>query len=84
MCCRRLVHFDKEVAGFDSRDGTTPKALAVLCAAGQLLRGKPTLDSLARALNDVTAAMAAKTRALSATGTTKSRRHVIFFFVMSS
>jgi hypothetical protein len=54
------VHFDKEVAGFDSRDGTTPKALGVLCAAGQLLRGKTTPDSLARALNDVTAAMAAK------------------------
>ena len=54
------VHFDQEVAGFDSRDGTTPKALDVLCAAGQLLRGKPTLDSLTRALNDVAAAMAAK------------------------
>ena len=24
------VHFDKEVAGFDSRDGTIPKALGVL------------------------------------------------------
>ena len=54
------VHFDKEVAGFDSRDGTTPKALGVLCAAGEVLRGKPTLDSLVRALNDVTEAMAAK------------------------
>jgi hypothetical protein len=54
------VHFDKEVAGFDSRDGTTPKALGVLCAAGQLLRGKPTLDSLTSALNDIAAAMAAK------------------------
>ena len=54
------VHFDKEVAGFDSRDGTTPKALGVLCAAGQVLRGKPTLDSLTRALNDVAAAMAGK------------------------
>jgi hypothetical protein len=54
------VHFDKEVAGFDSRDGTTPKALGVLCAAGQILRGKPTLDSLTRALNDVAVAMAAK------------------------
>jgi hypothetical protein len=53
------VHFDKEVAGFDSRDGTTPKALAVLCAAGQLLREKPTSDALARALNGVAAAMAA-------------------------
>jgi hypothetical protein len=54
------VHFDKEVAGFDSRDGTTPKALGVLCTAGQILRGRPTLDSLTRALNDVAAAMAAK------------------------
>jgi hypothetical protein len=54
------VHFDKEVAGFDSRDGTTPKALGVLCAAGQILRGKPTLDSLTSALNDIAAAMAAK------------------------
>jgi hypothetical protein len=41
------VHFDKEVAGFDSRDGTTPKALGVLCAAGQLLRENPTSDALA-------------------------------------
>lgn len=54
------VHFDKEVAGFDSRDGTTPKALGVLCAAGQILRGRPTLDSLTSALNDITAAMAAR------------------------
>jgi hypothetical protein len=55
-----LVHFDKEVAGFDSRDGTTPKALSVLCATGQLLREKPTADSLAHALNGVAVAMAAK------------------------
>ena len=54
------VHFDKEVAGFDSRDGTTPKALAVLCVATKLLREQPTSDSVARALNDVAAAMAAK------------------------
>jgi hypothetical protein len=50
-----LVHFDGEVAGFDSRDGTTPKALDVLCAAGQLLRGKPSADSLAGALDAVVA-----------------------------
>jgi hypothetical protein len=55
-----LVHFDKEVAGFDSRDGTTPKALAVLCATGQVLREKPTADALAHALNGVAVAMAAK------------------------
>jgi len=52
------VHFDKEVAGFDSRDGTTPKALGVLCAAGTLLRDKPAPDALTRALNDVVTAVA--------------------------
>jgi len=55
-----LVHFDKEVAGFDSRDGTTPKALTVLCAASQTLRQPATPDALARLLNDVTVAMAVK------------------------
>ena len=54
------VHFDKEVAGFDSRDGTTPKALAVLCATASLLRDTPAPEALARALNDVALAMAAK------------------------
>ena len=53
------VHFDKEVAGYDSRVGTTPKALRVLCAAGNLLRGKPGADALTRALNDFSAALAA-------------------------
>ena len=53
-----LVHFDKEVAGFDSRDGTTPKELGALCAAGSLLRGKPTPDALTRALNDVVTTLA--------------------------
>jgi hypothetical protein len=52
------VHFDKEVAGFDSRDGATPKALGALCAAGSLLRVKPTPDALTRALNDVVATLA--------------------------
>jgi hypothetical protein len=52
------VHFDKEAAGFDSRDGTTPKALGALCAAGNLLRGKPTPDALTRALNDVVSTLA--------------------------
>jgi hypothetical protein len=51
------VHFDGEVAGFDSRDGTTPKALGVLCAAGDLLRGKPEPESLARALDAVAVAV---------------------------
>ena len=54
------VHFDKEVAGFDSRDGTTPKALGVLCAASRLLRDTPTPDALNQTLNDIVAAMAAK------------------------
>jgi hypothetical protein len=49
------VHFDAEVAGFDSRDGAIPKALAVLCSAGELLRGKPTPSSLAAALNRIVA-----------------------------
>ncbi len=53
-----VVHFDKEAAGFDSRDGATPKALAVLCKAGALLRSQAAPDSLARALNDVVAAVA--------------------------
>ena len=51
-----LVHFDGEVAGFDSRDGTTPKALGVLCAAGELLRGKPAPESLAGALDAIAVA----------------------------
>jgi hypothetical protein len=52
-----LVHFDGEVAGFDSRDGTTPKALGVLCAAGELLRGKPAPESLANALDAIAVAV---------------------------
>jgi hypothetical protein len=47
------VHFDGEVAGFDSRDGGVPKALGPLCTAGKLLESKPTPDAVARALNDV-------------------------------
>jgi hypothetical protein len=57
---KTLVRFDPEVAGFDSRDGTTPKALAVLCATGKLLRDSHTSDALAAVLNEVTAAMTAK------------------------
>lgn len=55
-----VVHFDKEAAGFDSREGATPKALGVLCKAGALLRGQVTPDALARALNDIVAAVASK------------------------
>jgi len=53
------VHFDAEVAGFDSRDGTTPRALGALCSAQQLLRGKPTTAALGAALNDFAASLAA-------------------------
>ena len=55
-----LVHFDGEVAGFDSREGGSPKALGVLCAAGELLRGKPAPESLAGALDVI--AVAVKSR----------------------
>jgi hypothetical protein len=56
------IHFDKEVAGFDSRegDGMVPKALGVLCAAQDLLRGKPTPDALVDALNNVATAAGQK------------------------
>jgi hypothetical protein len=47
------VHFDGEVAAFDSRDGAAPRPLGALCAAEKLLEGKPTPDAVARALNDV-------------------------------
>jgi hypothetical protein len=53
-----IVHFDREAAGFDSRDGAAPRALAVLCKAGALLRSQVAADSLARALNDIVAAVA--------------------------
>ncbi|MEP6915943.1 MAG: hypothetical protein ABJC89_09855 [Acidobacteriota bacterium] len=51
------VHFDGEVAGLDSRDGTNPKALDVLCAAGELLRGTPSPEGLAHALDAVAVAV---------------------------
>jgi hypothetical protein len=54
------VHFDKEVAGFDSREGTTPKARPVLCAAGRMLQGRPTDEALMRTLNDVVTALASR------------------------
>jgi hypothetical protein len=52
------VHFDRETAGFDSRDGTTPKALRVLCAAGESFRGAPAPATRARVLNDIVRAIA--------------------------
>jgi hypothetical protein len=54
------VHFDKEVAGFDSRDGATPKARPVLCAAGMMLRSQPKTDAISRTLNDVVWALASQ------------------------
>jgi hypothetical protein len=47
------VHFDRETAGFDSRDGATPKALGVLCTASDVFRGTPAPATRARVLNDV-------------------------------
>lgn len=53
------VHFDRETAGFDSREGTTPRALRVLCAAGDLLQGTSTPAKRAQALNDIAVAVKA-------------------------
>jgi hypothetical protein len=55
-----LVHFEGQTAGFDSRDGTTPKALGVLCVAGDLLRAKPEPQALAGALNAIVVAISRK------------------------
>jgi hypothetical protein len=55
-----IVHFDAEVAGFDSRDGAAPKARPVLCAAGGMLRGRPTDEDVTRSLNDVVVALAVR------------------------
>ena len=57
---KTLVHFDAQVAGFDSRDGAIPKALGVLCDAGQMLRAKPSAAALAETLNGVVAAIRQK------------------------
>jgi hypothetical protein len=54
------VHFDAEVAGFDSRDGAAPKARPVLCAAGGVLRGQPTDEAVTRSLNDVVSVLASR------------------------
>ena len=56
------VHFDGEVAGFDSRDGGAPKALGPLCTAGKLLERKPAPDVVAQALNDVVGALKTRPR----------------------
>jgi hypothetical protein len=50
---KTAVHFDQEVAGFDSRErGMVPKALDALCQVQDLLKtGPPSADALADALN---------------------------------
>jgi hypothetical protein len=50
---KTAVKFDKEVAGFDSREhGMVPKALDALCEVQELLKtGPPAADTLAAALN---------------------------------
>lgn len=51
------VHFDGQVAGYDSRDGTRPVMFDALCTTGKLLRGKPTQDALTTVLNGVVTAL---------------------------
>jgi hypothetical protein len=51
------VSFEKQTAAFDSRVGTTPKALPVLCAASERLRLKPAATELADTLNQIVAAI---------------------------
>jgi len=51
------VHFDRETAGFDSRDGTTPRALRGLCAVADVLRGPSTATARVDALNEVATAI---------------------------
>jgi hypothetical protein len=55
-----VVHFDAEVAGFDSRDKGAPKARSVLCAAGSVLRERPTDEAVTRSLNDVVTTLAVR------------------------
>lgn len=56
------VHFDRETAGFDSRQGTTPKALRELCAVADALHAS--------------AAPAGRTDALNALATAIRSRHL--------
>jgi hypothetical protein len=51
------IRFDAQTGGFDSRDGTTPKALAVLCAAGDGFRRPSTPGSRVRTLNEIVSAI---------------------------
>jgi hypothetical protein len=55
----RRVHFDGQTAGFDSRDGATPRALGVLCTAATVLQARPSAAALAKALDDVAVAVRA-------------------------
>ena len=57
------VRFDKETAGFDSRDGATPKALGVLCEVGALLGRKPAPADVAKALDGVAVALRVRSSA---------------------
>ena len=53
------VQFDAQTGGFDSREGTTPRALAVLCAAAGALGRTSTPAIRARTLNDIASAVKA-------------------------
>lgn len=54
------VHFDGQAGGFDSREGTTPRALAVLCAAADVFRRPSTPAIRAGALNEIVRAVKAR------------------------
>jgi hypothetical protein len=54
------VRLDKEVAGFDSRQGAMPKQEPALCAVAQALDADASLETRAALLNDVVAAIAAR------------------------
>lgn len=51
------ISFDSQTGGFDSRDGATPKALPVLCAAGDGFRRPSTPASRVRTLNEIVSAV---------------------------
>jgi hypothetical protein len=53
------IQFDAQTAGFDSREGTTPRALAVLCEAADIFRRPSTPAIRAAALNDIVRAVKA-------------------------
>jgi hypothetical protein len=54
------VHFDRETAGFDSRQGTTPKALRELCAVADALHASSAPGARADALNALATAIKAQ------------------------